>query len=70
MQVTNTLMLEAMIHNSGMKKGKIAETLGISSSALRKRMNNAVEFKGEEMLKLSQLLGITDMNTLQTVFFS
>ena len=68
--MTNTLMLESIIDDRGIKKGKIAETLGISSTSLRKRMDNAVEFKGEEIKKLCQLLDITDKNTFQTIFFN
>ena len=62
--MTNTSMLNDYILKSGIKKKKIAETLGISYTSLRKKMNNAVDFRADEVLKMCKLLGINNSATL------
>lgn len=57
--MTNTKLLEAAIERSGMKKGKIAEVLGVSRGGLINLINDRAEFKVSQMLVLSGLLGLT-----------
>lgn len=68
--MTNTMMLESIIDDRGIKKGKLAEKMGISSSSLRRRIDNDVQFRAEEINTLCRLLNITDANTMETIFFS
>ncbi len=68
--MTNTMMLESIIDDRGIKKGKLAEKMGISSSSLRRRIDNDVQFRAEEINTLCRLLNITDVNTMETIFFS
>lgn len=68
--MTNTSMLEECILKSGIKKKKIAETLGISYTSLRKKMDNTVDFKADEVLKLCKLLGISSSKVRDAIFFN
>ncbi|WP_251616980.1 helix-turn-helix domain-containing protein [Senimuribacter intestinalis] len=68
--MTNTSMLNDYILKSGIKKKKIAETLGISYTSLRKKMNNAVDFRADEVLKMCKLLGINNSATRDAIFFN
>lgn len=57
--MTNTKLLEQAIDRSGLKKGKIAERLGVSRAGLINLINDRAEFKVSQMLVLSDLLGLT-----------
>lgn len=57
--MTNTKMLEAAIALSGIPKNVIAERIGISRSALFKKIRNESEFKATEIVKLQELLALT-----------
>lgn len=56
--MTNTKALNRLVEDSGIKRQKIAEMLGISRYALNQKINNVTEFKASEILKLSDILGI------------
>lgn len=56
--MTNTKALNQLVEDSGIKRQKIAEMLGISRHALNQKINNVTEFKASEILKLSSILGI------------
>ena len=68
--MTNTKLILQYIHNSGLKKGKIAETLGITMFTLKRKINNQAEFKQSEIQKLCELLGIKDNEDRNRVFFT
>lgn len=68
--MTNTELLEREIAYSGIKKGKIAETLGISYTSLRRKMDNTVDFKADEVLKLCKVLGINSAKKRDAIFFN
>ena len=57
--MTNTKLLEQAIDRSGLKKGKIAERLGVSRAGLINLINDRAEFKISQMLVISDLLGLT-----------
>ena len=57
--MTNTTLLEAAIARSGLKKGYIAERLGVSRAGLTNLINNRAEFKASQMVILAELLGLT-----------
>lgn len=57
--MTHTKLLEQAIERSGLKKGKIAECLGVSRAGLINLINGRAEFKVSQMLVLSALLKLT-----------
>ena len=57
--MTDTMMLRSCIRSHGVKLGHVAHVLGISSSALRCKLENESEFKVSEAEKLSKMLGMT-----------
>ena len=68
--MTNTKLLIQFINNSGLKKGKIAETLGISLFTLKRKIKNETEFKQSEIQKLCELLNINTAAEKESVFFA
>lgn len=68
--MTNTKLLIQYIHNSGLKKGKIAKTLGISLFTLKRKIDNETEFKQSEIQKLCELLSINTASEKESVFFA
>ena len=57
--MTDTIWLLACMKNKGIKLCYVAQTLGITSSTLRSKLNNEREFKVSEVEKLANLLGLT-----------
>lgn len=45
------------IRKSGLKKVWIAEQLGITYNSLRRKLNNEITWKDEELEKLFEILG-------------
>ena len=68
--MTNTKLLESYIKKSGLKRGKLAESLGISMAALKKKTNGDREFKASEIKTLCELLGIHDSEVMERIFFA
>lgn len=58
--MTDTAALRQAIEKSGLKYGRIAEEMGISSYTLQKKIDNIVEFKASEIAKLAALLSLSD----------
>mgnify|MGYP003307134066 CR=1 FL=1 len=56
--MTNTKLLEEAIDRSGLKKGKIAERLGISRAGLINLINNRSEFRVSQIQTLCEILNI------------
>jgi hypothetical protein len=67
--MTDTLLLEKIIKDSGLKKGYIADQLGITRYGLAKKISNESEFKTSEVEKLSRILGINNLKDRQKIFF-
>lgn len=68
--MTNTALLEKRITESGLKKSYIAKAIGLSPYGLTLKIRNANEFKASEIVKLCDLLNITDPEEKSTIFFS
>lgn len=67
--MTNTELLEDAIKKSGLKKGFIAEKLGLSRAGLSNCINNRAEFKVGHVNALCELLNLdTDMRN--AIFFA
>lgn len=67
--MTNTKLLEDAIKRSGLKKGYIAERLGISHGGLINLCNNRAEFKASQIQVLCDLLKLTDAER-NAIFFA
>ena len=68
--MTNVVLLESYIKKSGLKRGKLAEALGISLQAFKKKTNGTREFKASEIKTLCNMLGITDSGVMDRIFFA
>ena len=68
--MTNTKLLEWYITESGLKKQKIAEVLGITLNALKKKIKGEREFKASEIQKVCDLLHISTLSEKDRVFFA
>ena len=58
--MTNTDLLKRKIDESGYKMQYIAEYIGVSYQALYNKIGNKTEFLASEIMKLSELLKLTD----------
>ena len=67
--MTNTLLLEQKIKESGFKRKYIAQRLGISTYCLSQKIRNVREFKGSEMDILSSILKIDSAEDRVRIFF-
>lgn len=67
--MTNTELLNAKINESGIKRGAIAERLGLSRYGLAKKINGKNDFKSEEILTLCELLNIKTLTEREKIFF-
>ena len=68
--MTDTELLDFYIKQSGLKRGKIASTLGITMAALKKKTDGDREFKASEIKVLCSVLGIRDRNVIDRIFFA
>lgn len=68
--MTNTKLLKEYIEKSGLKLTYIAESLGISRSALWKKINNASSFDQYQIEKTCALLGIHTLKEKEAIFFA
>lgn len=68
--MTDTGALKNKIAASGYKLEYVANVVGISRHALHKKITNANEFKTGEVKKLCELLGITDPEERDHIFFA
>lgn len=67
--MTNTEALNQRIGSCGIKKGKIAEMLGITKVSLSNKIHNRTQFNQSEIGKLVSLLGIQDPDEMDNIFF-
>ena len=68
--MTNTEKLEAAIAASGYKKSYIAKAIGVRTETLSRKIRNRSNFNGDEMTVLCELLGITDLEEKESIFFA
>lgn len=68
--MTNTTLLEQLIKDSGLKLSFIAQKLGISRTALYKKINGLVQFTGPEIKIMCELLNLTTWVKIKPVFFA
>lgn len=68
--MTNTLLLENLIKESGYKYSFLAEKLGISYQAFRNKIDNKSEFLPTQIEKLCDLLSINSLELKNDIFFA
>lgn len=68
--MTDTVKLNQRIQDSGLKKGHIANTLGINASTLSRKINNELDFNTREIAALCELLGISKLKEKEAIFFA
>ena len=68
--MTNSEDLNRIIKESGLKRGFIAETLGITRYSLNQKINNKFQFKAHEIQALCELLEINDLEEKERLFFA
>lgn len=68
--MTDSLALNQLIDESGLKRKYIAEKLNLSAYGLAKKINGDSEFKQSEIEILCDLLGIRSLGHRQQIFFS
>lgn len=68
--MTDTNLLQEVIKKSGLKLQFLADSLGISRTALGNKIQNETEFKASEILALCVLLKIEDPELKEKIFFA
>ena len=68
--MTNRELLEEKIRRSGLKKGYIAEKLGVTPSTFSALLNNKSEFKASQISIICKLLNIQDDAEVKAIFFA
>lgn len=68
--MTNTALLERLISESGLKKSKLADALGLTYAGFAKKVKGQSEFKASEISILSHMLGINNAGDRDKVFFA
>ena len=68
--MVNTSKLNQRIDESGLKRGYIAESLGITRQSLFSKVNNSTEFLSSEVQDLCKLLGIDKLTEKEAIFFA
>lgn len=68
--MTNVQLLEERIKKSGLKKGYIAEKMGVAPNTLTALINNKAEFRVSHIRAICEILDITDNAEIQAIFFA
>lgn len=66
--MTNTLLLEERIKQSGYKKSYIANKIGKTAYALSLKVHNKTEFKASEINILCDILKINNKDRMEIFF--
>nr|DAI90277.1 MAG TPA: Regulatory protein [Caudoviricetes sp.] len=67
--MTDTMKLEMIIKDSGLKKGYIAKTMSLSRQTLDNKIKNRSAFTSIEINALCKILNITKMEEKEEIFF-
>ena len=68
--MTDTLLLEQKIQESGKKKSYLAKKCNLSGAGFRNCMTNKAEFKTSQVDVLCEELGITSLREKNAIFFA
>lgn len=67
--MTNTILLEQIIKDSGMTRKAIARKMGITPESLRRKIKNKHEFGQGEIIALCKILRL-DRTQMLAIFFN
>ncbi len=65
----NVALLNDKINASGLKRSFIADKLGITIHGLKNKTEGKTDFKTSEVAILCEILGITDLEEKEAIFF-
>lgn len=68
--MTDLIALNKMINDSGIKKSKMCEALGISYPSLRRRLDGEIELNSVEISIFCRLLEIKTTKLRDQIFFA
>ena len=68
--MTNVQLLEEKIQQSGLKKGFIAEKIGVTPNTFTALLNNKAEFRVSHIKAICGVLDITDDAEIKAIFFA
>lgn len=68
--MTHSQLLEDKISALGIKKSYIANELGITLPTLKRKINNENEFKISEVVTICKILGVTEEDEKNSLFFN
>lgn len=68
--MTNTVELERIIAESGLKKSYIAKAIKLSRQGFKNKCENKSPFTSTEISKLCELLNITKLAEKERIFFA
>ena len=68
--LTDTENIKLIIKNSGFKLKYLAKQLNLSRYGLQLKLENKNEFKPSEIVKLCDILKITDLRLKEQLFFA
>lgn len=68
--MTNKDLLKDKIKERGLKLGFIVEKLGTSYAWFNKKLEGKKDFNAAEIQKLCEILGITDLEEKERIFFA
>ncbi len=68
--MTNTDKLNDLIRQKGIKKGYLAQKIGVSNTTFYALLRNKTEFKASQIRILCEELGIEDNETMKAIFFA
>ena len=65
----NSNLLKALIVKNGETQEKLAEAMGLQTSALNMRINGKIEFRRNEIIFIKQRYGLSS-DEVDSIFFS
>ena len=68
--MTNTMLLNRLIRESGLRKEVIAAAIGISLNSLNNKIANRTSFYADELYHLKALLNLTQAQFFEVFFAS
>lgn len=68
--MTNTKLLEKVIRESGVKKGYLADKIGVSRATFTALLRGESEFKASQIRVICDTLGIQDPAKMEAIFFA
>lgn len=68
--MTNTELFLQKLKISGINQKELASAIGLSRQSLSYKVNNKREFVPSEINKICDILGISDLEERQAIFFA